>query len=552
MSNSWNERWDALADQMAKMTLERYPEMATYLGVHTYDHQVYDYSETARDAEIRALYHFLREIQSIPREQLTPERAMDHALAEGEIRHRLIDLESWRSWTHDPDTPNSIVVGGAFALAKRSFAPPEERLKAVIARLKQAPTVFAHARQQLTEPARVPTEIAIQQVRATVGFFEKSLPAAFREVQNTALWNEFESVNRQVIDTYRAYAAWLEGEVLPRAEHPFAIGERHYSLRLQWGEGVQLPLEKLIQIGKAELQRLQDEFTATAARIDPHRSPREVFDDLAKDHPSAEELIPFTQQMLEELRQFCIDHEVVTIPSEVRCRVEETPEFMRELTFASMDTPGPFEEVATEAFYNVTLPAPDWSPQDVEGHLRAFNRYNLTAISIHEAYPGHYVQFLWLKHAPTRLRKMFGSYSNAEGWAHYCEELFMELGYKADDPRYRLAQLHEALLRACRYVAGFGMHTQGMSLEAAKQLFVEQGHMEPINAEREAKRGTVDPMYCNYTLGKLLLLKLREDLRRKQGSAFSLRRFHDEYLRAGFPPIPLLREQMVGEAGDVL
>ncbi|GBC96328.1 hypothetical protein HRbin16_02130 [bacterium HR16] len=547
MSHSWNERWDALADRMANMTLERYPEMATYLGVHTYDHQVYDYSEPARDAEIRALYNLLREIQSIPREQLTPERAMDHALAEGEIRHRLIDLESWRSWTHDPDTPNSIVVGGAFALAKRSFAPPEERLKAVIARLKQAPTVFAHARQQLTEPARVPTEIAIQQVRATVGFFERSLPAAFREVQHTALWNEFETVNRQVIDTYRAYAAWLEEEVLPRAEHPFAIGERHYSLRLQWGEGVQLPL-----VGKAELQRLQEEFTATAARIDPHRSPREVFDDLAKDHPSAEELIPFTQQMLEELRQFCIDHEVVTIPSDVRCKVEETPEFMRELTFASMDTPGPFEEVATEAFYNVTLPAPDWSPEDIEGHLRAFNRYNLTAISIHEAYPGHYVQFLWLKHAPTRLRKIFGSYSNAEGWAHYCEELFMELGYKAEDPRYRLAQLHEALLRACRYVAGFGMHTQGMSLEEAKQLFVEQGHMEPINAEREAKRGTVDPMYCNYTLGKLLLLKLREDLRRKQGSAFSLRRFHDEYLRAGFPPIPLLREQMLGERGEVL
>jgi uncharacterized protein (DUF885 family) len=552
MSEGWNERWDALADRLAQMTLERYPETATYLGVHTYDHQVYDYSAAARDAEIRALYRFLREMQSIPRAQLSPERAIDHALAEGEIRHRLVDLESWRSWTHDPDTPNSIVVGGAFALAKRSFAPPEERLRAVIARLRQAPTVFAHARQQLTEPARIPTEIAIQQVRATVGFFERSLPAAFSGVQDNTLWNEFESVCREVVDTYHAYAAWLEEEVLPRAEHPFAIGERHYSLRLKSGEGVEMPLNQLMEIGKRELQRLQEEFTATAARIDPHRSPREVFDDMAKDHPTAEELIPFAQQMLEELCQFCLDHEVVTIPSDVRCTVEETPEFMRELTFASMDTPGPFEEIATEAFYNVTLPSPDWSPEDVEGHLRAFNRYNLTAISIHEAYPGHYVQFLWLKHAPTRLRKMFGSYSNAEGWAHYCEELLMELGYKAQDPRYRLAQLHEALLRACRYVAGFGMHTQGMSFEEAKRLFVEQGHMEPINAEREAKRGTVDPMYCNYTLGKLLLLKLRQDLQRKQGSAFRLRRFHDEYLQAGFPPIPLLRERMLGEVGDVL
>ncbi len=552
MQNGWNERWDALAERIASMTLERFPEMATYLGVHQYDHQVYDYSEAARDAEIRALYSFLREMQSIPRDQLSPDRALDLALAEGEIRHRLIDLEAWRSWTHDPDTPNSIVVGGAFALAKRAFAPAEERLQAVISRLKQAPTIFAHARQQLTEPARVPTEIAIQQVRATVGFFERSLPAAFAEVKDTSLWNEFEVVNRQVIDTYKAYAQWLEEEVLPRAEHSFAIGERLYSLRLQWGEGVTLPLDKLMQIGKAELQRLQEEFTATAARIDPHRSPREVFDEIAQDHPGADDLIPFTQQMLEDLRQFCIDRDVVTIPSDVRCRVEETPEFMRELTFASMDTPGPFEEVATEAFYNVTLPSPEWSPEDIEAHLRAFNRYNLTAISIHEAYPGHYVQFLWLKHAPTRLRKMMGSYSNAEGWAHYCEELFMELGYGADNPRYRLAQLHEALLRACRYVAGFGMHTQGMSVEEAKQLFIEQAHMEPINAEREAKRGTVDPMYCNYTLGKLLLLKLREDLKRKLGAQFSLRRFHDDYLRAGFPPIPLLREQMLGEVGEVL
>ncbi len=552
MSNEWNARWDALADRLAKMILERYPEMATYLGIHTYDHQVYDYSQTARDAEVRALYHFLREIQSIPRDQLSPERALDHALAEGEIRHRLIDLESWRSWTHDPDVPNSLVVGGVFALAKRSFAPPEERLKAVISRLKQAPGIFAQACQQLTEPARVPTEIAVQQVKATVGFFERSLPAAFRSVQDSTLWNQFEEANRAVIATYRAYAAWLEEEVLPRAEHPFAIGERHYSLRLKWGEGVDMPLDRLFQIGKAELQRLQEEFTATAARIDPHRSPREVFDDLAQDHPSADELLPFTQQMLEELRQFCIDHDVVTIPSDVRCQVEETPEFMRELTFASMDTPGPFEEVATEAYYNITLPAPDWSPEDVEGHLRAFNRYNLTAISIHEAYPGHYVQFLWLKHAPTRLRKIFGSYSNAEGWAHYCEELFMELGYRADDPRYRLAQLHEALLRACRYVAGFGMHTQGMSVEEARQLFIEQAHMEPVNADREAKRGTVDPMYCNYTLGKLLLLRLREDVKRRQGASFSLRRFHDEYLQAGFPPIPLLREQMLGEVGEVL
>ncbi len=552
MQNGWNERWDALAERIASMTLERFPEMATYLGVHQYDHQVYDYSEAARDAEIRALYSFLREMQSIPRDQLSPDRALDLALAEGEIRHRLVDLEAWRSWTHDPDTPNSIVVGGAFALAKRAFAPAEERLRAVISRLKQAPTIFAHARQQLTEPARVPTEIAIQQVRATVGFFERSLPAAFAEVKDTSLWNEFEVVNRQVIDTYNAYAQWLEEEVLPRAEHSFAIGERLYSLRLQWGEGVTLPLDKLMQIGKAELQRLQEEFTATAARIDPHRSPREVFDEIAQDHPGADDLIPFTQQMLEDLRQFCIERDVVTIPSDVRCRVEETPEFMRELTFASMDTPGPFEEVATEAFYNVTLPSPEWSPEDIEAHLRAFNRYNLTAISIHEAYPGHYVQFLWLKHAPTRLRKMMGSYSNAEGWAHYCEELFMELGYGADNPRYRLAQLHEALLRACRYVAGFGMHTQGMSVEEAKQLFIEQAHMEPINAEREAKRGTVDPMYCNYTLGKLLLLKLREDLKRKLGAQFSLRRFHDDYLRAGFPPIPLLREQMLGEVGEVL
>jgi uncharacterized protein (DUF885 family) len=232
--------------------------------------------------------------------------------------------------------------------------------------------------------------------------------------------------------------------------------------------------------------------------------------------------------------------------------VEETPPFARALSTASMDTPGPYENKATEAYFNVTLPDPSWTAQKTEQWMEVFNRAGIISIADHEAYPGHYTQFLWVKQAPSKVRKLIGCGSNAEGWAHYDEQMMLDEGYGNGDPKLRLAQVHEALLRNARYIVGIQMHTGNMTLEQGTDFFIKEAHQTPAVAEREAKRGTSDPTYLVYTLGKLEILKLRADYKQKMGDKFSLEQFHNEFMQQGYPPIKIIREKMLGNDSPVL
>jgi uncharacterized protein (DUF885 family) len=260
----------------------------------------------------------------------------------------------------------------------------------------------------------------------------------------------------------------------------------------------------------------------------------------------------------------------VTIPSDVRPIVEETPPFMRATTFASMDTPGPFETHATEAYLNVTLPDPSMKPKEVEGFMHSFNVGTVISTAVHEAYPGHYIQFLWLPQAPSRVRKLLGASTDVEGWAHYCEQMMLDEGYGqpgvptdrsssvgwepgagAKDEReskfLRLGQLQDALLRNARFIVGIQMHTGKMSFDEAVEFFEKEGYQSKEAATVETKRGTSDPTYLYYTLGKLEIMKLRDDMKKKQGAAFSLEEFHNNFLRQGFPPIKIVREALLGD-----
>jgi uncharacterized protein (DUF885 family) len=323
---------------------------------------------------------------------------------------------------------------------------------------------------------------------------------------------------------------------------------------------VTLSPEQLLEIGMRELQRKQQVFAAAAREIDPSRPPIEVFRAIQKDHPTEQSLIPDTAKDLDTIRQYVIDRGIITIPSPVRAKVMETPQFMRATSFASMDTPGPFETKATEAYYYVTPVEADWPPQQKEEWLTAFNYYTTDIVSIHEAYPGHYVQFLCMNASPaTRLEKIFGSYAFIEGWAHYSEQMMVDEGFGASPSptptraeqvkaaKYRLAQTDEALLRICRLCVSIRMHCQGMSVEEATKFFQDNCYYEPKPARQEAIRGAYDPEYPYYTLGKLEILKLRADYRKQEGAKFTLQAFHNEMLRHGAPPIRLLREVMLKE-----
>jgi len=442
---------------------------------------------------------------------------------------------------------------------KRDFAPLEDRVRSVVAILKQVPQIMSAARANIAESLPRPqVETAIEEAEGSADFLAKDLVAALKEVKNETLMAGFDAANQQAIGELRAFATYLKEQKLPKATAPYALGREKYQKLLAYGEMVKLSPEQLLEVGLRELQRKQQVFGEAARVIDPTRKPIEVFKAIQKDHPTEQSLIPDTARDLDMIRQFVIDHQIITLPSRVRARVTETPQYMRATSFASMDTPGPFEIKATEAYYYVTPVEPDWTPPQKEEWLTAFNYYTTDIVSIHEAYPGHYIQFLCLKASPaTRLEKIFTSYAFTEGWAHYAEQMMADEGFGASAAptptreqqimaaRYRLAQTDEALLRICRLCASIKMHCQGMTVEEATRFFQDNCYYEQKTARQEAIRGAYDPEYLYYTLGKLEILKLREDYRKQQGAKFTLQKFHDELLRHGAPPVRLLREVML-------
>ena len=296
-----------------------------------------------------------------------------------------------------------------------------------------------------------------------------------------------------------------------------------------------------------ELAREQARFAAAAKEINPTETPQNVFKQISQDHPTADSLLLDARKHLDTIYQFLIDHKIVTLLSDVRVTVAETPQFRRTESSAMMDTPGPFEK-ATKAFYYITPVEEGLPEKQKQEWLAMFNPYILDDISIHEAYPGHYVQFLHLSASKaTPIEKIFGSYAFIEGWAVYCEQMMIsEQGYGSENgsltaAKYRLAQSSDALLRICRLCVSIEMHCHGKSLADATKFFQDNCYYDEKTAEFEATRGTFDPGYLSYALGKLQILKLREEYQKQEGAAFSLKKFHDEMLDHGMPPIRLLR-----------
>jgi uncharacterized protein (DUF885 family) len=415
----------------------------------------------------------------------------------------------------------------------------------VIARLKQVPAVYVAAKANLKTPPREFTDIAMRMSKGTLGFLQGPLAAWARQAAggDAALVAEFESANAAALAAAKDFDAWLEHDLKPRSTGSYVLGADLFAALLRTEEMVDMPIPELLAIGEKQLAKDYDAFVATAKQIDPTRTAAQVMKSLSDDHPTEDGLIPDVARSLEEVRQFVVAKDVITIPSEVRPKVEETPSYARGGGFASMDTPGPFETKANEAFYYVTPVEKDWDAKHKEEHLRLFNRPVVALIDIHEAFPGHFVQFLYSPRFPTKTRKLIFSGTNAEGWAHYAEQMLVDEGYGGGDPRIRLAQLAEALVRDCRYVVAIKLHTQGISVEDGAKIFVEKGFMEPANAYEEARRGTFNPTYLYYTLGKIEIQKLRDEYRAKTGA--SLKQFHDAFVAQGALPIPLVRKLLL-------
>ncbi len=541
---------DLAVHQMGEKYLQEYlawrPGAGTSLGLHQYDGKVTDYSRESIAAENARLRQWRNTLAAVNLNGLSQQASVDVRALRSALERELFAFEVTRDYTHNPMT-----YAGAIDLtgyAQRDFAPKPARLKSVIAILNQTPAIVAAGRVNLDERLpRTYVATAIDQANGTAEFINDDLVKAFSDVKDAALQSQFTQARATASEAMKGFATWLEREKVPKADDRFAIGTLGYMRMLHDGELLEQSPEEVLAIGMRELRREQAVFADAARRIDPTKPAIEVCRMMQREHPSEQDLLPESRKHLESIRQFVMARDLVSFPSQVPVILEETPKFERHASTAMMDSPGPFEK-AKQAFYYITPTEPEWSATRKEEWLSSFNYYTTDVTTIHEAYPGHYVQFLHLNaSSATPWAKAFGSYAYIEGWAHYCERMVIDEGFPtgADDlthAKYRLAQSQDSLLRICRLCVAVQMHCQSMTVDQATQFFMREGYFAEAPAREEANRGTHDPGYGFYTLGKLQILKLRDDYQRQEGDKFSLKAFHNAMLDNGQPPVRLLRE----------
>ncbi len=525
------------------------PELGSYLGFHEYDGKISDVSKESLKNELARAKKYDEILNKFDTGSLSERMYMDFRILHNSIKNEIFNFEGLETYSQNPMTYAGINLSNYI---ERNYAPIEDRLKAIISIEKGIPAYYRDAKSNLADSLPRPyIEIAIQIARGNAQFLGNDLVRALKEVKNDSLLASFKASNKIAISTINSFAEYLEKEKLPRANNKFALGRERYQKMLLYGEGISVTPEKIFEIGMADLQRENEVFSKTAKLIDPKKLPVEVYLEIKKEHSTAESLISDARKNVEAIHQFLVNNKIVTIPSVINLKVQETPEFGRSNSTASMNSPGPFETKSTEAYYYITPVDPAWTPKQKEDWLLMLDKYSTDITTIHEAYPGHYIQFLHLNaSSATKIEKIFGSYAFIEGWAHYTEKMMLDEGFGNNgDPlvaaKYRLAQSGEALLRLCRLCVSIKMHCQGMTVDEATKFFMDNWHQGEKPARQEALRGTFDPGYLYYTLGKLEILKLREDYKKQEGDKFNLQKFHDLMLDNGIPPIRLLRELLL-------
>ena len=537
------------------------PTNATSAGLHQYDSQLEDYSAANIQKQIAALHIYEKKIEAIDPSALDASIAGDREILLNNIHSQLLTLEVIRPWEKNPDIYSSGITSSAFVIMERPYASANIRLKSLVEREKLMPQVLLEARKNLKNPPHIYTEIALEQVDGLVSFFQTDVPSAFTEATDADTKATFANSNAAVIDALKSYGAWMKSDLLPRSNGDYKFGAETFAKKLRYDEMVDIPLDRLLGIAFDDLHKNQAEFARIAKEVDPTKTPQQVLAELATIHPAPDKLLNAFQDTFSSLISFIDTHHIITIPSKVEPTLEETPPFMRATTQASMDPPGPFETRSTKAYFNVTLPEKSWTPEHIAEHMAAFNVGTVISTSVHEAYPGHYVQFLWMPQFPSNTRKVLGANTNIEGWAHYCEQMMLEQGYgqpgagaktEREAKLIRLGQLQDALLRDARFVNSIKLHTGQFTFDQAVDFFVTDGYQSRSIALVETKRGTADATYLYYTLGKLEIMKLRADMMKKQGASFNLEQFHNDFMRQGFAPIKIIRKAMLHDDSPVL
>jgi uncharacterized protein (DUF885 family) len=519
-----------LRDRLLDEIIADDPSLGRSLGLHAYDGKVAPASRAAMEARIAWLHRSLVDLGDVDLGSLSPDERLDHELLRMRVELSLFQLEDLEFWRRRPQMYEDLFQVAVYL--DRDYAPLADRAKSLLAHEEAALVEAQHIKANLASPLSKPVvQTAIKIYKGYVDYLRKDVPKRLKGVGDKAFQEKLARTNEALAKAAEDLTNHLEAE-LPKGDESHVLGRARYEKLLRVQEGLTVPLEELAQMGEDDLQKNKAAYEALLAKkVKPRRVDKaSLFRD--------------AQKLTEEARKFILDKGLVTMPAEEKAIVKETPPFMR-WNSAFLDAPGAFEEKAKEAFYYITKPDPKWPKDEQLAYLP--ERGVLLSTTIHEVYPGHFLQRLWEKRAPTRVQKVLSSYSFVEGWAHYGEQMMIEEGFGKKSPDNHLGQLGDALLRNCRVVVSLGIHTQGMSLAKARERFEKDCHQDKATAREQAVRGTFDPGYFAYTLGKIQILHLREEAKRKLGKRFSLKRFHDALLSHGTPPVPLIRERVLAD-----
>jgi uncharacterized protein (DUF885 family) len=528
------------------------PTAATFDGIHAHDDHVEDFSRAAVDRQMRELGGFARRLASIRADALTPDERLDKTMLESDVRARTLEVERTRNYERNPQLYADLLATTLASQVVFDHAPAAERARRLVSKLRQAPAMLNAARDNVKDPPGLFVKIAIETLRGLISFLDVDLPRALSDVDDLSVLGDLADAATEASAAIAAYVTYLEEEVGPKARGSFRLGAALFAEKLRADEGVSVPVDKLLEIAERELHETQEEFRRVAGRV-RNGDPLETWQALKAEHPSVGTLAASARSQVEALRAFIERDGLVSLPEHEPILVAPTPPFYR-WTFASIWCPGPFETRAVRAFYYLTDADPSWPAERQEQHLRDFNHPTLWSISMHEAYPGHYLHYQHLRAVSSRLRRslMAMPTSVIEGWAHYAEHVMVEAGFDAQGGVTKLGQLAEAMVRLARLIVAIRLHSDDWSVEQGVRFFRDEALLEEPSARREAERGTFDPGYGAYALGKLMLLKLRNDYKQALGNKFSLRSFHDTVLGFGSLPLHLQRQALVGQAGTLL
>lgn len=557
-SNALNEKekFIRLADQyFDTVYFPTHPSTATDLGIHKYDTKLENYSQDAIKQNIKTLKKYETLVSAINPKYLDEQTAADRELLLNKIKQQLLTLEVLRPWEKKPDFYASGITTSAYVLLERKFAAKPERLRLLIAREKLMPNVLQEAHKNLKNPPKVYTDLALEELPALIHFFQFDVPFEFKDVKDQALQHSFTKSNHAVIRALEDYQVWLKKEVLPHSNGDFRMGAQTLQKKLKYEDMIETPLDTLVNLVQQDLEKNQNEFAKIAKQINPDKNSSDVLSELLTDHPKPDQLLTDFRSTFPDLIQFIKTKNILTIPPGAPPIVQETPPFLRAITFASIDVPGPFEKVAKDAYLNVTLPDKEWDQKKTDDLMAFFNYPGIKVISIHETYPGHHIQFLWSPLLHDRIRKIISAGTNSEGWAHYCEQMMLDEGYvdklSGQQVKFlRLSQLYAALLRDARVIVSIQMHRGMMTFDQAIQFFQKNAFQTYVVSSMETKRAASNPSY-QYTLGKLAILKLRADLKAKEGGDFQLKRFHDQFMQQGRPPIKIVRKALLHDDSPI-